>query len=434
MSFAHAVVARALPEPGRPSSPSPWEVGETARPYRTERSLGQAHQVAVSLAAARARVILPLAKVAATVVAGRAHREFGYSSLEDFCRERHGRGARCVRDLAVLQGHFEKLPALAAAVSGDDGGPPLHVSAAMAIGSVATPENVDRWIARGREVTLDHLKKEIRAQAGADAVEPDRVQVRMSVHPVVLAVFDEVLDLHRAVVGSEGSVTSFVESMVAEAMTEPEPSALAGLEGRTDALVRGADPAVAEEAREKAAGGWADLPRSGKGSWALRLAGSSLKQLEGLMKVAGTGDARRLDRQLGQLLRLQNALELRLGETLREMGEMRGWDRLGFEDAGHYAERILSMSRTSAEDRVWVAGAIRPFALVRQAYERGELTWEATRSVLRLMQGCVGSDLEGQKKWIEHGRACTVKRLRDEAKARRRSLALEPAKPMSDEA
>src|SRR5262245_17262459 len=372
MSLAYAVVTRVLP-----SSPTPWAVGEAAQPYRTERSLGQAHQVAVSLTAARARVVLPLAKVAAAVVSTRAHRELGYSSLEDVCRERHGRGARWVRDLAVLQAHFERLPALAAAVSGDDGGPPLHVSAAMAIGVVATPETVDSWIAKARELTLDQLKKEICAQAGPDAVEPDQVQVRLSVHPVVLAAFDEVLDLHRAVVGSDVSVTSFVEAMVAETSTEPEPSALAGLEGWTDELVRGADRAIVEAAREKAAGGWAELPRSGKASWALRLAGSTLKDLERLMKVAGTGDARRLDRQLGQLLRLQNLLELRLGETLREMGEMRGWVRLGFEDAGHYAERILSLSRTSAEDRAWVAGAIRRFALVRQAYEGGKLTWDA---------------------------------------------------------
>src|SRR5687767_5747659 len=142
--LAQAIPIRSLPAPTRPSPP--WSVAEVATPYRTERSLERAHRVAVGLSAARAQVILPLAKVAAAVVGVRAHREFGYSSLEDFCRERRGRGARWVRDLAVLQGHFEKLPALAAAVSGDDGGPPLHVSAAMAIGAVATPENVDRWI------------------------------------------------------------------------------------------------------------------------------------------------------------------------------------------------------------------------------------------------------------------------------------------------
>jgi len=302
-----------------------WVVAEAATPYRTDTQVEQAHEVAVSLAAGRARVILPLARVAAAVVSSKAHREFGYARLEDFCRERHGRGSRWIRDLAVLQGHFEAMPSLAAAVLGDDGGAPLHVSAAMAIGAMAGTESVDRWIA---------------------------------------------------------------------------------------------------------------LPRTGKASWALRLAGSSLERLQRLTEMAGTGDARALDRQLGELLRLQNVLELRLGEVLREMGEMKGWGRLGFEDAGHYAERVLSMSRTAAEDRLWVAAAIRPFALVRQAYERGELTWEAVRSVLRLLQGTDGSDLEGQRAWIGHGRACTVKRLRDEAKAGRRAAVLgrHSGRPMTDDA
>ncbi|MGH9868369.1 MAG: HNH endonuclease signature motif containing protein [Candidatus Polarisedimenticolia bacterium] len=422
MSVAHAIVTHPFPS-----------VAEAGRPYRTDRTLEQAHQVAVSLAAARARVVLPLARVAAAVVSTKTHFEFGYARLEDFCRERHGRGARWVRDLATLQAHFERLPSLAAAVAGDDGGAPLHVSAAMAIGAVATPESVDGWIARGRAMTLDRLKKEIRA-AAVDAIEPERVQVRLSVPPAVRAAFDETLDLYRAVVGSETGVTSFVEAMVAEAMTEPEPQEMGDLEGRTDPLLSGLDRSVVEEAREQAAGGWVDLPRAGKASWAMKLAGSSLERLRRLMEVAGTGDVRQLDRHLGELLRLQNSLELRLGEVLREMGKMKGWSRLGFEDAGHYAERILSISRTAAEDRVWVAHAIRPFALVRQSYERGELMWEATRSVLRLLQGTDAADLGAQRAWIAHGRSCTVKRLRDEAKARRRTLAMDgPVQPMSDD-
>src|SRR5262245_46102372 len=115
MSLALAPSARVLPVPS--SRPRPWVVGEEAVPYRTDRSLEQAHEVAVALAGARARVVLPLARVASVMVAEKVHRELGYPRLEDFCRERHGRGGRWVRDMAVLQGHFERLPALAAAVS-----------------------------------------------------------------------------------------------------------------------------------------------------------------------------------------------------------------------------------------------------------------------------------------------------------------------------
>ncbi|MGH9868760.1 MAG: hypothetical protein ACREAA_11435 [Candidatus Polarisedimenticolia bacterium] len=445
MSVAYVPAIRPMPAPSGVAAPrsSPWAVAGIASPYRTERSLDQAHVVAVSLSAARARVVLPLARVAAAIVGTKTHREFGYARLDDFCRERHGRGGRWVRDLATLQAHFERLPGLAAAVAGDDGLAPLHVSAALAIGVVATPESVERWIARGREVSLARLKGELRTEAGRDAsgaveLEPEWVQVRLPVPPTVRAAFDETLDLHRAVVGSEASVASFVRAMVAEAMTEPEPSEMADLEGGTETLVEGLDRAVVEEAREQEAGGWQELPRGGKASWALKLAGSSLERLQRLMEVAGTGDAGQLDRHLGELLGLQNILELRLGEVLHEMGQMKGWRRLGFEGTGHYAERILSMSRTAAEDRVWVAQALRSFALVRQAYERGEVTWEATRSVLRLLQGTEPVDLDAQRAWIAHGRLCTVKRLRDEAKEKRRAAVLEgrsgPAAPLSDEA
>src|SRR5688572_17253811 len=383
MSAAHAI--------------SMWDVRETVTPYRAETPLEQAHGLAVSLAAARARVVLPLARVAAAVVRTSAHHEFGFPRLEDFCRERHGRGSRWLRDLATLQERFEKLFSLAAAVAGDDGKPPLHVSAAMAIGTVAAPESVDGWIARGREVTLARLKSEIRTESGTAApeTEPEWVRVRLSVPSAVRAAFDETLDLHRAVVGAESSVTSFVESMIAESMTEF---------GLPDPAVEKQDPEVAVDVE--------NLPRSGESSWALKLAGQSLEQLERLMEIAGTGDARQLDRHLGELLRLQNTLELRLGEVLRVMGELKGWRHLGFEDAGYYAERALSMSRTVAEDRV--AAAVRRFALVKQAYENGELSWEATRSVLRLLKGSDPDDLKAQREWIQHGRATTVKRLRDE--------------------
>ena len=209
MSVAHAL--------------SIWDVRETVTPYRAETPLERMHGLAVSLAAGRAQVVLPLARVASAVVRTDAHFQFGYARLEDFCRARHGRGSRWVRDLATLQGHFERLPALAAAVFGDDGKAPLHVSAATAIATVATTDTVDRWIDRGRQVTLAQLKKELRAQPGGDAIEADFVKLRLSLPVAVGAAFDETLDLHRAVVGSDSSVMSFVESVVAEWMTEAGP-------------------------------------------------------------------------------------------------------------------------------------------------------------------------------------------------------------------
>ena len=79
------------------------------------------------------------------------------------------------------------------------------------------------------------------------------------VPPAVRAAFDEGLDLHRAVTGSETSVASFIEALVAESLTEPQPSELACIEGRIESLMKGPDPEREEQALERAARGWPQL-------------------------------------------------------------------------------------------------------------------------------------------------------------------------------
>ena len=291
------------PMPAR-NGPATFQVGEAPRPYRADRDdvvrqplhaveraqrrLQRLHTLAVSLAAARARVVLPLARVADAIVRTQAHHEAGYARLDDYSRERHGRGGRWIRDLALLQRHFQRLPSLSVAVAGNEGHAPLHVSAALAIGAVATAESVERWIGRGRQVSLAVLKRELREQVagaggagaggadadgageggagaarpveshsteGQEALEPDRVQVRLTVPSAVRAAFDEVLDLHRAVTGSEASVASFIEALVAESLTEPEPSGLASVEGHLESMMKGPDREVEEQALESGAKG-----------------------------------------------------------------------------------------------------------------------------------------------------------------------------------
>src|SRR6185503_14608907 len=122
---------------------------------------------------------------------------------------------------------------------------------------------------------------------GQEALEPDRVQVRLTVPSAVRAAFDEVLDLHRAVTGSEASVASFIEALVAESLTEPEPSGLASVEGHLESLMKGPDRELEEQALERGAKGWPQLHRSGEAAWVLREAGASLERLRELMGTAG---------------------------------------------------------------------------------------------------------------------------------------------------
>jgi hypothetical protein len=474
-----SVSCPAAPETLASRSPSGWSLSEASRPYATERAVRQADAAAVSLAAALARVVPNLATIAGALTDSGTAQVFGYARLSDYARERLGRSGRWVADLARLHACLERLPALRRAMAGQDGGPPLHASAALAVGGVATEADVDEWIAMARRLTLARLRHVIRSGCGpvSDAMTgpgPDSGQIlqagssggagtepnpldaghgpgsaddpagpaapgdeatselRLLVPPLVRAAFRETLDLCRAVEGGEVSVTSFVEALVGESTGDSldpkdvtdDSAGVSGLQIR-----HAHEREAVESALERAAGG-PQQPSAGDRpavpSWAVTLAASSLARLQRIESTAGQGDARALDGQMRELLALGSELELRLGDLLREMCHLGAWNRLGFADVGHYAERRLALSRTAAEDRVWVSRAVREHALIRMAYERGELGWEATRHILRVLKGRT-ADEPLQREWIERGRTATVKRLSDEVKTLQLQAALAEA-------
>src|SRR5687767_6285622 len=79
-----------------------WSASEAARPYRTDEAARQADAVAVSLAAALARLTPTLAKVAAALTGTNTVAVFGFARLNDYSRERLGRSGRWVKDLGRL--------------------------------------------------------------------------------------------------------------------------------------------------------------------------------------------------------------------------------------------------------------------------------------------------------------------------------------------
>ncbi|PYT33623.1 MAG: hypothetical protein DMF52_15165, partial [Acidobacteria bacterium] len=261
-------------EGGRASSPV------DSRPtYSVERSLLQADGLALSLRSALDRLAPLLARAAAAFVRSEAWSVFGFARLSDHARERFGRSARWVRDLATLGDALFSLPGLATALAGGDGAAPLGRVAALLVGRAATAASLAAWIALARSVSVRELRDAVRrARAagsawppGADPdaggvdesptpaadsavagiprvwpVEPDaftatpaetdtqarghldsddpgddpadRSLVRIPVPAPLVAAFDEATDLYRAVEGAQASVTSFVEALVAEAL------------------------------------------------------------------------------------------------------------------------------------------------------------------------------------------------------------------------
>src|SRR2546425_250956 len=203
----------------------------------------------------------------------------------------------------------------------------------------------------------------------------DRSLVRIPVPAPLVAAFDEGVDLYRAVEGTQASVTSFVEALVAEALAgaslpePPESFAVGSLPEPPDdsasdparpdstpsalffgdfdrtALRRGPDITRVEAAFARATENWNHLPRSSPGSWALHLAGAGLARLDDLSRTAGSGGPADLDAQIRELLALEDDLERRLGRLLAEMAERGAPPPPPFGGAGHYAPAPLRPSR-----------------------------------------------------------------------------------------
>jgi hypothetical protein len=438
----------------RTSAPHPYatpppQFRETPRSVApaVERAVLLADGMALALRAAMDRIALPLALAAAAFVRLQAWSEFGFARIEDHARERFRRSGRWLRDLAALGEASERLPALGAALTGDDGGRPIGRVAANVIARIADAGSLAEWVARARSLTVRELRDEVRrarvsdsasadpeasegwpdaaqgspeeSQVPADAAPDDRVLVRLPVPAPVRAAFDEGLALLRAVDGREATATSFVEALVAECFAGPHPPEMAQGTGSSDGAgpdvsisdVRIAPgPAIIEAALARSTDRWRHLPASSAA------AAGALKRLSLLSDAAGRGSAEDLDRQIRDLIALEDELETRLGQILADMAARGAWARLRFAGVGHYSEERLGLSRTTGEDRARASRALHRFRHLCEAYEAGRIGLEAVLLLARVLgDGPCGPARE--RAWVERAEEATIKRLRDEARA-----------------
>ena len=441
--------------------------------YPVEAALLQADRIALSLRGALERTALPLARAATALLASKAWCDLGFARLDDYARERLGRSGRWLRDLAALGDRVGNLPALATAITGEDGGRPLGRVAAMLVAKVASPSTLDDWIDRARSSSIRALRDAVRAaratatndQPAAASVPPiefpvesphvaatpipetaaaaatpdddddvaDRLLVRMMIPSPIRAAFDEAVDLFRAVEGGEASVVSFVEALVAEAAARAgdatAASDAANAAARIDAarapatidadlraLCAGPAVAAIERALAASTDRWRHLPAHVESSWALSLAGVTLARFRALCHEAGRGGAGDLDRQLRAFVDIENELETRLGDLLADLGDRRAWPRLRFAGVGHYGEERLGLSRTAAEDRARLARDLRSHPRLREAYAAGRIGRESAALVARLLRD-TAPDPACEAAWVDRATESTVKRMRDEARA-----------------
>ena len=247
-----------------------------------------------------------------------------------------------------------------------------------------------------------------------------RVSWVIPVPPPVRAAFESALDLYRRVEGGDATVISFIESLVAEEFASDKPPDV------FQAWLRAAEPPLDPQS-----------PPSGMELPAMTVALEMLAQLDTVMSRAGVGTDSEVLWQLKCLAGAADMIERNLAALLIEMSDSGALRELGFASIGSYAENRLGLARTTVEDRVRVARALRGRKLLQRAYLDGAFGLEKALLVVQILgRGFVEESCEAL--WVSHLRACTVKRLRDEKRALLWASAVEGRTeaplPMSDEA
>jgi len=469
--------AEPRPQPGgsQPLERTIWD--DWSAP--AQRRLLWAEHAARCLSEFAYQLTVPLAQVARTFVDQRMWTVFCCARAEEHCKERYDRTAHWLRNLATLGRGLDTLPGLERALTGEDGEAPLGRTAAVELSKVAIPESAAEWIRLGRSLSHRELKDavrearraksawpvqpsatpgdrseadESRGRLSSDRLDPTadvqadgpRSQVSMLLPPALRVAFDEVLELHRAVSGRNTTVSDFVEALVAESMTGPAP---ADVEPRPLNPARPVDGIERELARANGNWKWLDetavpvAPQRGPRDRRFERLYRKITRLLGRLEVAttwtGAGTPAELNRQIRELLRLENCIGRPLGELLAYMRDKHGWSKLGFDGVGHYAAERLSMSRRTAQARSYVASALRHFPLLRKAYESDRLGLEPVLLLLRVL-GSRPVSPELERAWLERALEFSLKRLRDEVRVADRDWILhggsQVGEPLSDDA
>jgi len=274
------------------------------------------------------------------------------------------------------------------------------------------------------------------------ADEGDLVTIRFAVPRAIRAAIEEARELHRAVSGGETTTSEFIEALLAESAAGPVDRLQD--EGWIGALP---SPAQRESALEQKGEKWSFLkvPLEGQELCEARQTLDEVARVfEEVEAARGSADA-----AIRALLRLENEIELRLGELLARMGESGAWEGLCFSGVGHYAEERLGISRSVGQSRFHLARLSRVHRGLQGACESGKLGLEAAAIVARLLErehfdprpeGARSLRREENERlenaWIRHAEESTLKRLREELRIVERDRSIRPgacSEPIDDE-
>jgi len=113
---------------------------------------------------------MPRKALAERLVATRAYERLCYARVGDYARERLGRSARQLQDLARVHRALEALPAVERALVANE----LPWSKIRLLARVATPGDQEQWVARAHAVATRTLEQGVRvARLATQAKRPE---------------------------------------------------------------------------------------------------------------------------------------------------------------------------------------------------------------------------------------------------------------------
>lgn len=319
-----ARLARALPA----STVLP-EVGDV-RPDETPRQLDR---TLTSLARERGPLRAVLARLADRLVGSRAWERLGYARLGDYARERLGRSARFVQDLAQVGWRLSAPnPLEHALVSGSLGWTKVRLLVRL-----PREENEEAWIAHGRRVTASQLSKEVRAvdrssvEAGAlDADEGRGEPLRVRCTPEVRWKWHTAREAAQRVAGHAVGPSEAAELIAAEVLSAiPVDDAADG--GSCEETATSWRPSEAAGAATRPGDGASPRPEGQDPGTLVPHIGPPLRTsgsepapplaarpayppaIQPLLEDLAHADAFELDRRLRRALEMEQRLEARIG-------------------------------------------------------------------------------------------------------------------------
>ncbi len=378
---------------------------------------------AADLAGSRGALRLAFATLSDRLVTRQSWKRLGYARLGDYGRERLGHSARSLYDLARGHTKLAALPQVREALL--HGGLPW--TKARLLCRVATPADEATWLVRAGRLSTDALEKEVRvvdrgsleAGAGLEAVEdldadgypvaPRETFVLRKCSIVVQAKWHRARQWANRVEGRICSPPEVLERVVAEVL-----SSIPLEESVPEAPVRGG---LANTAAGRETGSPTVAPTPFRGP-------PVAPDVEPLLAGLECVDAFELDRRLRTLVVLEQRLDARIGELLREVERGRLHRLLGCPSLARFAQEFLAMAPSKARAllRLERAGEVCPE--LRRAYRGGRLSWVQAQILLPLLTLAAGRRFRAR--WIRRARGVTVRRLEGDVAG---SLLLHSADP-----